>query len=57
VLNIIYYGDQLRKHEMGRICDTWVDIYNISVGESEGKRSLKRGSVDGRITLKWLLKK
>jgi hypothetical protein len=31
--------------------------YNVFVGESEGKRPLRRSRQDGRIILKWILGK
>jgi hypothetical protein len=32
-------------------------VYRVLVGKPEGKRSLGRTGLDGRIILKWVLKK
>jgi hypothetical protein len=45
---------------MGRVCSMHRerrDEYMVSVGKSEGKRSLGRPRLSGRIILKWILEK
>jgi hypothetical protein len=44
---------------MGRTCGTYGErrgAYMFLVGKPKGKRQLKDLGVDGRITLKWILK-
>jgi hypothetical protein len=38
------YTDQIKKYEMDRACSRYGDKRNVSVGKSEGKRSLRKSS-------------
>ena len=53
-------GDQIRKMGLARHVERMGDSrgeYTVLVGRPEGKRPLGRPNVEGKITLKWMLKK
>ena len=58
-----YSGDQSKKNEMSGACSTYGerrDVYRVSVGKPEGKRTLGRlrnPGVDVRIILRWIFRK
>jgi hypothetical protein len=50
----------IEKNEMGAACSVVGEgrgVYRVLVRKHEGKKPLGRPSVDGRITLRWIIRK
>jgi hypothetical protein len=53
-------GDKLENNEMGEACSADGEgrgVYRVLVGKPEGKRPLGDPGVDGRIILRWIIRK
>ena len=55
-----YSGDQIKTKEMGGTRSMYGGEereYRVLVGETDGRRPFGRPRLDGRIAIKWILKK
>jgi len=51
-------GDKIEKNEMGGACSTYGrGAYRVWVGKPEGGDLLEDSGIDGRIILRWILRK
>jgi hypothetical protein len=60
LLTRYYSGDQIKKNEMGGTCSTYGDrtgAYMVWWGNLRKRDHLEDQGLDGRIILKWILKK
>jgi len=55
-----YFGDQIKKNEVGGACSTYGErtgACGVLVRKSEGRSHMKDTGIDGRIILNWIFRK
>jgi hypothetical protein len=53
-------GDEMENNDNGSACSTYGEgrgLYRVLMGKPEGKNPLGRTGLDGRIILRWILRK